>query len=118
MFWSALAHLLALLLDLSTARRQPASAKDLEIAVLRHQLRVALRRQPRPRLTRWEQLTLALLVAKLRHLPVSPASTGPGASSWSRPRRCCAGTAPWCAGNGPSDDTTQAGGAPTPRLRP
>ena len=69
MFWSALAHLVALLLDLFTARRQPACAKDLEIAVLRHQLRVALRRQPRPRLSRWEQLMLALLVTKLRQLP-------------------------------------------------
>ena len=69
MFCSALAHLMSLLLDLFTARRQPACAKDLEIAVLRHQLRIALRRQPRPRLSRWERLTLALLVAKLRHLP-------------------------------------------------
>jgi putative transposase len=71
MFWSAMAHLVALLLDLLTTRRQPASAKDLEIAVLRHQLRVALRRQPRPRLGRWEQLTLVLLVTKLRHLPAA-----------------------------------------------
>jgi putative transposase len=69
MFWSALAQLVALLLDLLTARRQPACAKDLEIAVLRHQLRVLLRRQPAPRLSRWEQLMLALLVTKLRHLP-------------------------------------------------
>jgi putative transposase len=69
MFWSALAHLLALLLDLRAARRQAACAKDLEHAVLRHQLRVLQRRPPRPRLTRWEQLTLALLVAQLRHLP-------------------------------------------------
>jgi len=69
MFWSALAHLVALLLDLFTARRQPTCAKDLEIAVLRHQLRVALRRQSRPRLSRWEQLTLALLVTRLRRLP-------------------------------------------------
>src|SRR3954464_6490453 len=69
MFWSALAHLVALLLDLLTVRRQPACAKDREIAVLRHQLRIALRRQPRPRLSRWEQLTLALLVTKMRHLP-------------------------------------------------
>jgi len=70
MFWSALAHLVALLLDLSTARRQPACAKDLEIVVLRHQLRIALRRQPPPRLSRWERLTLALLVTKLRQLPI------------------------------------------------
>src|SRR4051794_7813354 len=78
MFWSALAHLVVLLLDLLTARRQPACAKDLEIAVLRHQLRVALRRQPQPRLSRWEQLTLALLVTRLRNLP------GVARRRWSR----------------------------------
>ena len=68
MVWSAVASLVTVILDLLTARRQPACAKDLEIAVLRHQLRVLQRRQPRPRLTRWEQLTLALLATKLRRL--------------------------------------------------
>ena len=69
MFWSVLAQLMILLLDPFTARRQPACEKDLEIAALRHQLRIALRRQPRPRLSRWEQFTLTLLVTRLRHLP-------------------------------------------------
>ncbi len=68
MFWSALSHLVALLLDLLAARRQPTCAKDLEIVLLRHQLRVLQRRQPRPSLARWEQLTLALLATKLRRL--------------------------------------------------
>ena len=65
MFWSVIAHLVTLLLDLITVRRQSEGAKDLEIVVLRHQLRKLERRRPWPRLARWEQLTLALLVAKL-----------------------------------------------------
>ena len=68
MFWSVLAQLVAVLLDLLTARRQPEGAKDLEIAVLRHQLRMLERRQPPPRLARWERLTLVLLVTRLRRL--------------------------------------------------
>ena len=67
MFWSVVAHLMALLLDLVMARRQSEGAKDLEIAVLRPQLRMLERRRPRPRLSRWERLTLALLATKLRH---------------------------------------------------
>jgi hypothetical protein len=78
MFWSAVAQLAALLLDLFTARRQPGRAKDLEIAVLRHQLRMLERRQPRPRLTRWEKLTLTLLATKLRR------STADAGRHWSR----------------------------------
>jgi len=68
MFWSAMAQLVSLLLDLLTARHQPAGAKDLEILLLRHQLRVLQRRLPQPRLSPWERLTLALLATKLRHL--------------------------------------------------
>jgi hypothetical protein len=78
MFWSAIAQLVALLLDLITVRRQAEGAKDLEIVVLRHQLRVLERRRPRSRLSRWEQLTLALLVTKLRRL------TRDGRQHWSR----------------------------------
>ena len=68
MFWSAMAHLVAVLIDLIVARRQSDGAKDLEIVVLRHQLRVLQRRQRQPRLARWERLTLALLAAELRRL--------------------------------------------------
>jgi putative transposase len=68
MFWLALAHLVTLLLDLLTARRQLEGAKNLEILLLRHQLRVLQRRRPQPRLSRWERLTLVLLATKLRRL--------------------------------------------------
>ena len=68
MFRSVLAHLAALLLDLLTARRQPEGAKDREIAVLRHQLRMRERRRPRPRIARWEKPALALLATKLRRV--------------------------------------------------
>src|SRR3954454_11007527 len=77
-FWSALAQLVAVLLDLLTARPQPEGAKDLEIVVLRHQLRMLERRQPRPRLSRWERLTLALLVARRQRL------TAGGSQCWAR----------------------------------
>jgi hypothetical protein len=69
MFWSVMAHPVTLLIDLGTARRPPEDAKDLEILLLRHQLRVLQRRLPQPRLARWERLTLALLATKLRRLP-------------------------------------------------
>jgi putative transposase len=70
--------LVALRIDLITARHRANCAKDLEIAVLQHQLRVLERRRPRPRLARWERLTLALLVAKLRGV------TAGGHQPWSR----------------------------------
>ena len=66
LFWSVVPQLLALLVDLTTARRWPDGEKDLEILLLRHQLRVLERRQPRPCLSRWERLTLALLMNRLR----------------------------------------------------
>jgi len=78
MFWSAIAQLMALLLDVLIARREPTCAKDLEIVVLRHQLRMLKRRQPHPQLWRWERLTLALLATKLRRL------TAGGCQRWSR----------------------------------
>lgn len=66
MFWSILAQILSFLLDLATVQRRSNQAKDLEILVLRHQLRVLQRRLPHPsRPSRWEKLTLAI---KLRDL--------------------------------------------------
>jgi hypothetical protein len=58
-------------------------ADAVEIAVLRHQLAVLHRQVPRPRYTPADRILLAAL-AKL--LPRER-----GWSSWSRPRRCCAG---------------------------
>lgn len=65
MFWSAIAHLVALRIDLITARGRADGAKDLEIAVSRRRVCLLERRRPRLRLARCERLMRALLVAKL-----------------------------------------------------
>ena len=65
MVWFVLVHLLGFLVDLLTACRTERD-KDLQILVLQHQLRLLQRERPQPhRLTRWEKLTLAVLMAKL-----------------------------------------------------
>ena len=69
MRWFVFLHLLGFLVDLLTASRGPDRDKDLEILLLRHQLRLLQRRSPRPpRLSRWERLTVAVLAAKLARL--------------------------------------------------
>jgi transposase len=69
MIWSFVAQLLALLLDLLTPRRRPERAKDLEIALLRQQLRLLRRQQARPpRLRQAERLILAVLAHRLSPL--------------------------------------------------
>src|SRR5215211_2407703 len=66
MVWCVLAHVFAILVDLIAMGRRSADEKDLEIVLLRHELRLLQRRQPAPpRLARWEQLPLAVLAAKL-----------------------------------------------------
>ena len=66
MFWALLTHLVGFVVDLIVGARRTEDAKDLEIALLRHQLRLLLRRAGRPpRLSRWEKLTMAILAAKL-----------------------------------------------------
>jgi len=93
MLWAVLAHLVGFFVDLVVGARRTEDAKDLEIALLRHQLRLLLRRAGRPpRLSRWEQLTIAILAAKLgrstvravlkrRHIPPVP-RRGRRASTW------------------------------------
>ena len=69
MAWTVLMHLVGLVVDLVVGARRTEEAKDLEIALLRHQLRLLLRRSPHPpRLSRWEKLTLAVLAARLGRL--------------------------------------------------
>jgi hypothetical protein len=62
-------------------------ARDVEIAVLRHQLMVVRRQVARPRYTPHDRLVLAMLG---RMLPRDA-----GGSSWSLLRRCCAGIVSW-----------------------
>jgi transposase len=69
MVWSFVAQLLALVLDLLTVRRCTERAKDLEIALLRQQLRLLQRQQPHPpRLHRADRTLLAVLVHKVSSL--------------------------------------------------
>ena len=74
MRWFVLLQLLGFLVDLLTASRGTDRDKDVEILLLRHQLRLLQRERPRsPRLSRWEQLTLAVLTCPGRL--VHPAQT-------------------------------------------
>ena len=69
MVWSFAAQLLRLLLDLLMARRKTDRAKDLEIALLRQQLRLLKRQQTHPpRLRRVDRAILAVLVHTLSTL--------------------------------------------------
>ncbi len=67
MIYSILAYLLSRLLDRVTGKRRDARAQDLEILLLRYQLRTLHRTQKRRvRPSRWEKLNLAVVVAALR----------------------------------------------------
>ena len=73
MGWFVVMHLVELLVDLVGGARGEAKEKDLQIALLRHQVRLLQRRLPRPpRLSRWEKLTLAALTARLARLTDRP----------------------------------------------
>ncbi len=75
MFWFVLAHLVAFLVDLIVGGRRYDRDKDLQILVLRQQVRLLQRQRPRPpRLTRGEKLTLAVLAAALARLTTGPRS--------------------------------------------
>lgn len=68
MFWSTLAQILSLLFDLAAGRQKRDFEKDLEILVLRYQLRLLLRTLPcKPRPSPWQRLVLAVLAAKLKN---------------------------------------------------
>lgn len=69
MGWFVLGHFVAFLVDLVFGTRPGDHDKDLQILVLRHQVRLLRRQRPRPpRLTRGEKLTLAVLAAALVRL--------------------------------------------------
>lgn len=58
----------ALLVDLLTVGRRSALEKDLEVVLLRQQLRLLQWRRPAPRLARWEKLALAVVAERLARL--------------------------------------------------
>ena len=68
MFFAMVTSFLNLLLDLLITQRKSDHEKDLEIALLRQQLRIVARRQTRgPAIPRWQKLPLAILASRLRH---------------------------------------------------
>jgi putative transposase len=67
MMWSVLAQLFWLVIDVLAVDRLSKQEKDIEVLLLRQQLRILERKQQRPpRITRWEKLTLAVLAAWLK----------------------------------------------------
>lgn len=67
MLWSVVAQIFTLILDLLALLRQSDREKEVEILLLRQQLRILERKQARPpRLSRWEKLGLAVLTARLK----------------------------------------------------
>jgi putative transposase len=69
MLYHLLAHLVAFLIELFTIRCRSDQPKDLEILLLRQQLRILQRHHPAtPRIARWEKLGLAVLAAKFTDL--------------------------------------------------
>ena len=71
--WFVLLPLVGLVVDLASGAHGQAEEQDLQIALLRHQVRLLQRRSPRPpRLSRWEQLTLAGRTARLARLTTQP----------------------------------------------
>jgi putative transposase len=66
MIFLFLQHLVSFLLDLITVARRSDRDKDMEILLLRQQLRILQRKQPRPpRISRWEKLSLLVVAGKL-----------------------------------------------------
>ena len=73
MVWFVLAHLVSFVVDLLVAASQhPDRDNELEILLLQYQVRLLQRRHHRPRLSRSEQLTLAVLAAKLAQRTAGP----------------------------------------------
>ena len=69
MLFFLLSHAFSLLLDLIWLCHRANHDKDLEILLLRQQLRILQRKQPRaPHISRWEKLTLVVFAGKLTGL--------------------------------------------------
>jgi len=69
------AYIFTFLLDLVGLSQQTDHDKDVEILLLRQQLRILQRKQPRPpRISRWEKLTLLVLANKMTGMTSSTRS--------------------------------------------
>lgn len=67
MVYHVIMHVWYFVLDLASISQLAANEKDLEILLLRQQLRIVERRQQRgPHISRWEKVSLAVLTERLR----------------------------------------------------
>ncbi len=89
MIFFLLAHAFSVLIDLIWLRRQTEQDKDVEILLLRQQLRILQRKQPHPpRLSLWEKLTFIVLARKLTDMTHSARTGWPRSFSCSSPKPC------------------------------
>jgi cytochrome c-type biogenesis protein CcmH/NrfG len=66
-FYAIVTYFLACLVDLLTAKWTSADEKDIEIALLRQQLRIVeCRRERGPHIPRWQKVPLAVLADRLK----------------------------------------------------
>jgi hypothetical protein len=102
MTFAKLAHLFSTLLDFLRLLGRSDQEKDLEILLVRQQLRRLQRtRTHPPRLAWWGKAPLAMLVGKLVQRARHSRARLSQASSCSRLKPCCGGTTIWCDVNGP-----------------
>ena len=101
MLWCVLAHFVAFLVDLATAARPTDRDKDLEIVLLRHQVRLLQRRHPRPPRPSLEKLTLVVLAAKLKCCSAGPHTRLGQALLVFRPEPYSSGIGSSCAASEP-----------------
>ena len=103
MFYLLLAQIVSLLLELCAVIRRSEHHKDLQILLLRQQLRILQRHHPKqPRLSRWEKLTLAVLAGKLIGLGSSAKAKLDEVLLLFKPDTVLRGTAISSAARGPS----------------
>ncbi len=73
MLYALFAQILALLLDLFSTTHCSGHQKDIQILLLRRQLRILQRKHPDPpRISRWDKCFLAVLTSRLKQLSTSP----------------------------------------------
>jgi putative transposase len=76
MIYFVFAQLLSLILDLLTTSHLSDRQKDVQILLLRQQVRILQRKQAQPpHISRWEKSTLAILTVRLKQLLALPAAT-------------------------------------------
>lgn len=112
-----LLHIFGLLLDLLATRRLSEQQKDLEILLLRHQLRILQRTLPNsrpPRVSVWEKGILALFAVQFRRCSERTGRTlgrgYPAVQTCSNLTPSYGGTENWSGANGPSHATNGLAG--------